>query len=397
VKTDVPATTPAPGQQRRNSPLSGIRVLEIGQVISAPYAGLLLAELGAEVIKIEPPGVGDSARNPEVTGMGDDSATFVTFNRNKKSVVLDLRDARHYEFFTNLARDADVVLTNMLPAAAERLQIDAAVLRGLNPRLVTCSITGFRSEDARSGEPSYDLTHQALAGYLLFEGRPGDPPQRICIPLADLATAQFAVNAILAALFARWVTGVGDDIEVPMYDSMLSLLTYTATLYLNTGKEPGRAGAAHEYTAPWQAVSAKDGDLVLAVRSEKFWHRLCEAIGDPAVAFDPLFDTNSRRLENRVAMTEMLNAHFSGKTVQEWLTALRAAGVPAAPVRTVAAALDEAVATGSELIQEIEHQQLGRLRVVGNPVRFAGMDLAYPTRPPALDEHAEDLGLAERS
>jgi formyl-CoA transferase len=124
---------------------------------------------------------------------------------------------------------------------------------------------------------------------------------------------------------------------------------------------------------------------------------LCEAIGDPAVAFDPLFDTNSRRLENRVAMTEMLNAHFSGKTVQEWLTALRAAGVPAAPVRTVAAALDEAVATGSELIQEIEHQQLGRLRVVGNPVRFAGMDLAYPTRPPALDEHAEDLGLAERS
>ncbi len=387
---------PDPGAQQRHSPLDGIRVLEIGQVISAPYAGLLLADLGAEVIKVEPPGVGDSARNPEVTGMGDDSATFVTFNRNKKSVVLDLRDPRHYEFFSDLARDADVVLTNMLPAAATRLQVDPAVLRNLNPRLITCSITGFRREDPRSGEPSYDLTHQALAGYLLFEGGPGDPPQRVCIPLADLATAQFAVNAILAALFARSVTGVGDDIEVPMYDSMLSLLTYTATLYLNTGKEPARAGSAHEYTAPWQAVSAQDGDLVVAVRSEKFWQRLCEAIGDPSIAFDPLFASNAQRLENREAMTQMLNARFSRKTVQEWLTTLRATGVPAAPVRTVAAALDEAVASGSELIQEIGHQQLGALRIVGNPVRFADMDLACPSRPPSLGEHTAELGLAER-
>jgi crotonobetainyl-CoA:carnitine CoA-transferase CaiB-like acyl-CoA transferase len=395
VKVDVSARSPGPGGQRKHSPLAGIRVLEIGQVISAPYAGLLLADLGADVIKVEPPGVGDSARNPEVTGMGDESATFVTFNRNKKSVVLDLRNGRHYEFFTDLARDADVVLTNMLPTAAARLQIDPPVLRSLNPRLITCSITGFGPEDARSAEPSYDLTHQALAGYMLFEGRPGDPPQRVCIPLADLATAQFAVNAILAALFARSVSGVGDAIEVPMYDSMLSLLTYTATLYLNTGAEPARAGSAHEYTAPWQAVTAQDGDFVVAVRSEKFWHRLCEAIGDPGVAVDPMFDTNSRRLENRIAMTQMLNAHFSTKTVQEWLTTLRAAGVPVAPIRTVAAALDEAVASGSQLIQEIEHQELGRLRVVGNPVRFADMDLAHPRRAPALGEHAADLGLVE--
>jgi crotonobetainyl-CoA:carnitine CoA-transferase CaiB-like acyl-CoA transferase len=396
VKAEAQCTVSSPARPKGRYPLSGTRVLEIGQVISAPYAGLLLADLGAEVIKIEPPGVGDSARNPEVTGMGDDSATFVTFNRNKKSVVLDLRDARHYDFFTDLARDADVVLTNMVPATAARLRVDAAVLRRLNPRLITCSITGFRREDARSAEPSYDLTHQALAGYMLFEGRPGDPPQRVCIPLADLATAQFAANGILAALYARSVTGVGDDIEVPMYDSMLSLLTYTATLYLNTGKAPARAGSAHEYTAPWQPVTARDGDLVVAVRSEKFWNRLCEAIGDPSIACDPRFDTNSRRLENREAMTQMLNAHFVGRTVEEWLTTMRTAGVPVAPVRTVAAALDEAVATGNGLIQQIEHQQARGLRVVGNPVRFASMDLAYPSRPPALGEHAAELGLVER-
>jgi crotonobetainyl-CoA:carnitine CoA-transferase CaiB-like acyl-CoA transferase len=166
-------------------PLAGVRVLELGQVISAPYAGLLLADLGAEVIKVEPPLFGDSARDPAVTGMGGISATFVTFNHNKGSIALDLKDPAQYAALIELVRHADVFLTNTIPAVAQRLRIDPATLRPLNPRLITCSIQGFQDDDIRASEPSYDLTHQALAGYMLMEGSPGDPPARVCIPSAQ--------------------------------------------------------------------------------------------------------------------------------------------------------------------------------------------------------------------
>jgi crotonobetainyl-CoA:carnitine CoA-transferase CaiB-like acyl-CoA transferase len=376
-------------------PLSGIRVIEVGQVISAPYAGLLLADLGAEVIKVEPPGDGDSARNPAVTGIGDHSATFVTFNRNKKSVALDLKDADQYAAFRELVRGADVLLSNVLPGAAGRLRIDSETLHEINPRLIVCWIRGFRRDDLRSDEPSFDVTHQALAGYMLMEGRPGDPPLRVCVPIADLSAAQFAVNAILAALYARTESGRGEDIEIPMYDTMLSLLTYSATLYLNTAKEPARMGSAHEYTAPWQAMSASDGDVVVAVRSEKFWRRFCLAIGRPELAGDPRFLTNQRRLERRDEMTEVLNTVFRTRTVDDWLRLLRDAGVPVARVRTVAEALDEAVAEKSDLLQTLEHPALGPMQVVGNPIRFVEMSLVEVLPPPELDGAAAEFGVVD--
>jgi crotonobetainyl-CoA:carnitine CoA-transferase CaiB-like acyl-CoA transferase len=381
------------GSVGRAHPLRGVRVIEIGQVISAPYAGLLLADLGAEVIKVEPPVVGDSARNPAVTGIGDHSATFVTFNRNKKSVALDLKDPRQYAAFCELVRSADVVVSNVLPKVAATLRITAADLRELNPRLVTCWIRGFRESDPRSDEPSFDLTHQALAGYMLMEGRPGDPPLRVCIPFADLSAAQFAVNAILAALFARAESGQGEDIEVPMYDTMLSLLTYTATLYLNTGKEPARMGSAHEYTAPWQAVLAADGYLVVAVRSEKFWQRFCTAIGQPDLVSDPRFADNQSRLLHRDEMTEVLNAAFRPQTIEYWLTQLRGAGVPAAPVRTVHQALAEVVAEDNDLIRRFDHPHLGPMQVIGNPIRFGGMSTVEVLPPPDLGASAAELGI----
>jgi crotonobetainyl-CoA:carnitine CoA-transferase CaiB-like acyl-CoA transferase len=377
----------------RAHPLRGIRVIELGQVISAPYAGLLLADLGAEVIKVEPPGVGDSARNPAVTGIGDHSATFVTFNRNKKSVALNLKDPDQYAAFCELIRSADVLVSNVLPKVASTLRITAAELRDLNPRLVTCWIRGFRESDPRSDEPSFDLTHQALAGYMLMEGRPGDPPLRVCIPFADLSAAQFAVNAILAALFARTQSGQGEDIEVPMYDTMLSLLTYTATLYLNTGKEPARMGSAHEYTAPWQAVLAADGDLVVAVRSDKFWQRFCTAIGQPDLERDPRFTDNQSRLAHRDEMTEVLNAAFRTRTVEYWLTQLRSAGVPAAPVRTVGEALSEVITEDNDLIRQFDHPHLGSMQVIGNPIRFAAMSTVGVLPPPDLGTSAGELGI----
>lgn len=361
-------------------------------MISAPYAGLLLADLGAEVIKVEPPLVGDSSRDPAVTGMRGISATFVTFNHNKKSVALDLKDRAQYAALIELVRGADVLLTNTIPTVAQRLRIDPATLRPLNPRLITCSIQGFEDDDVRASEPSYDLTHQALAGYMLMEGSPGDPPARVSIPLADLGAAHFAVNAILAALYARTRTGVGDDIRIPMYNAMLSLLTYTATLYLNTGKQPVRMGSAHEYTAPWQAVSAQDGALVVAVRSEKFWRRLCVAIGRPDLEKDPRFADNARRLANRQLMSDLLDETFRADTVVNWLARLRAAAVPVAPVRSVADALEEAVGSGSDIIKVVDDPSAGPIRIVGNPIRYQAMSLSQPEPAPQLNESAVELG-----
>lgn len=385
---DQDGDTPADAVRR---PLEGIQVLELGQVISAPFAGVLLADLGAEIIKIEPPGTGDSSRNASVTPMEGESATFITFNRNKRSLALDLLDPTDYALFCDLARRADVVVSNMVPRVARKLRVDAGSLREINPRLVTCSIQGFRSDDPRRDEPTYDLTHQALAGYMAMEGRPGDPPLRVCIPIADLGAALFAVQGVLAGLVSRSTTGTGDHVEVPMYDSMLSLLTYTATMYLNTEKPPDRMGSEHEYVVPWQAVQASDGPFVLAVRSEKFWARLCRTLGRDDWLEDERFRSNDRRLAHRDEMRTLFDQEFGTAPVQHWLQLLRSVGVPAAPVRTVTEALDAAPHEAPDLIRTIPHSVLGSIRVLTNPLRFTHLALAPPGPPPTLDDAGPEL------
>jgi crotonobetainyl-CoA:carnitine CoA-transferase CaiB-like acyl-CoA transferase len=381
------AAMPDEGSARHahRPPLSGLGVIELGQVISAPYAGLLLADLGADVIKVEPP-EGDSARNPEVTSLRGQSATFITFNRNKSSRALNLKDPDQYEVFCDMVRGADVVIANYTPATARRLRVDPATLAELNPRLITCSIQGFRSEWPQANEPSFDLVHQALTGYMLLEGNPNDPPTRVSIPIADLGTAHFAVQGVLAALVNRHETGLGEHIEVPMFDSMLSMLTYTATMYLNANKEPVRMGSAHEYTAPWQAVRAKDGEVVVAVRSHRFWVRLCESLGTTEWLVDPRFSSNEARLANREILNTLLETHISDLTVQDVITLLTGAGVPVAPVRTVGQALDDAARIDPSLLPEFFDPSLGRIRVVANPIRFSRMAAVELLHPPALDE-----------
>ncbi len=371
-----------------------MRILELGQVISVPYAGLLLADLGAEVIKIEAPGGGDSARNPEITGLGDLSATFITFNRNKRSLMLDLKDPADYARFTRLVESSDVVVSNMIPRVLKNLGADYAALTAINPRIVVCAIQGFTSGDPRVNEPSYDLTHQALSGIMLMEGSPGDPPMRVCIPIADLGAAQFAVNGILAALIARGRTGLGDYVEVPMYDVMLSMLTYTGTLYLNSGREPGRMGSEHEYSVPWQAVTASDGQLVIAVRSEKFWRRLCDALGRESWAVDPRFATNLDRLRNRDELRTALNEAFREKDVEYWIDHLSQLGVPTAPVRTVKQALDEEVEQGSQLVQHFDQEGFGPMAIIGNPLKFERSATVLPRSAPPLDEFDDEALLS---
>jgi crotonobetainyl-CoA:carnitine CoA-transferase CaiB-like acyl-CoA transferase len=282
---------------------------------------------------------------------------------------------------------ADVVLTNMVPATATKLRIDPDTLRAMNNALITCRITGFRSDSPRVDEPSFDLTHQALAGYLTISGTEEAGPIRVGIPIADLAVALFSAYGVLAALVNRERTGNGENIEVPMYDSLLSLLTYQATLYLNAGEVPARVGSAHPHTVPWQAFQAIDGGFVVAVRNQKFWQRLCTSLNRDDLAVDPRFATNEARLSYRLELERELQTVFSAGTRAHWIDQLRAGGVPVAPVNTVADALDAELSSGSALIGEFEDADLGAVKFINNPVRFSRMTLAPPEPAPALDEN----------
>jgi crotonobetainyl-CoA:carnitine CoA-transferase CaiB-like acyl-CoA transferase len=371
--------------------MEGIRVLELGQVISAPYAGLLLADLGAEVIKIERPGVGDSARDAQVTDMHGHSATFVTFNRNKKSVALDLSEEGDYSAFLSLVARSDVVLSNLLPPAARRLGVDPDTLRRHNPRLITCMITSYGSSAPESEHPSYDLIHQALSGFMMLNGQESDPPIRMGIPLADLAAGMFSAYGVLGALQGRERTGRGDSIDISMYECMIHLLSYQATMYLTAGIIPQRMGSAHEYVVPWQAFQTLDGWLVVAARANHFWSAMCTAMRLEHLGADPRFADNTARLSNRHVLEAILAEEFRRDDTGTWLKRLVAAGVPTAPVRTVPEALDAEAERPGGLIHTASHPDLGAMRMAGNPVHYAELELVEHLPAPELDADREVL------
>jgi crotonobetainyl-CoA:carnitine CoA-transferase CaiB-like acyl-CoA transferase len=374
-------------------PLEGVRVLELGQIIAGTYGGLVLADLGAEVIKIEPP-EGDLGRIPSVAPYRGVSTLFLTFNRNKKSVVLNLKSAEGRELFYGLVKVADVVLDNFRSGVLERLGIDYARLSAVNPRIIHCSVTGFGTEGSYKDYPALDLVIQAISGYLSITGEPGRPPARVGIPLADLCGGIFSCKAILAALYQRSRTGRGCRVETSMFDGMLNLLSYMGTHYLNTGEVPTPQGSAHEFTVPWQAFPARDGYVVIATRQDEFWRRLCAVLGRPELAEDPRFATNPARLEHRAELIPILEQIVRTRTVSEWLEKLRAAGVPAAPVNDLRGAFSEPPVAERGMIVEYEHPEVGRVRLPGNPIKIAGVQGTISRPAPRLGEHTEAV-LAE--
>ncbi len=255
-------------------PLTGVRILELGQIIAGTYGSQLLSDLGAEVIKIETP-QGDLGRIPSVAPYKGLSALFLTFNRNKKSVVIDLKTDAGRQVFYDLVKVADVVIDNFRAGVLERLKIDYATLSKINPRLIQCSVTGFGGEGEYKDYPALDLVIQAISGHMAFTGEPGRPPARAGIPLADLSGGFFSAQGILAALYDRERTGKGRSVELSMFDAMLNLTSYIGTVWLTKGELPKPQGSAHEYSVPWQAFAASDGYLVIATRQEMFWQKLC--------------------------------------------------------------------------------------------------------------------------
>jgi len=371
-------------------PLDGVRILELGQIIAGTYGSQVLSDLGAEVIKIETP-IGDLGRIPSVAPINGLSGLFLTLNRNKKSISIDLKTEEGLGIFYSLVETADVVVDNFRPGVLKRLKIDYPVLKNLNNKIIQCSITGYGEEGEYANLPALDIIIQSISGYMAITGEPGRPPVRTGIPLADLSGGIFSCKGILAALYKREKTGEGSSISLSMFDGMLSLLNYLGTVWLTKGELPEKPGSSHMYSVPWQAFQCTDGYVVVATRQEVFWERLCTALNAEYLIKDDRFKDNPLRVENRDTLVPILEDLFAKKSVQDWIKILRDNEVPSAPVNNLDSAFSEPPVAEREMIVEYEHPEAGKVRLPGNPIKFTDMGPAISTPAPMLGEHTDEI------
>jgi len=372
-------------------PLSGIRVADFSRVLAGPLATMLLADLGADVTKIERPETGDDTRGWGPPFVGTDAAYFLSLNRNKRSVTLDLSTDEGRSAARRLALASDVVVENFRPGLMERFGLDHASLAAEHPGLVYCSLTAFGEGDP-AARPGYDIIVQALSGLMSFTGHPGGEPTKVGVALLDVICGLYASNAIQAALIGRGRTGRGARVTVSLFDASVAALVNQAANYLLGGLVPEPLGNAHPNIVPYQLFGTADRPIILAAGNDRLFERASEVIGRPELAADERFATNAARVRNRDALIPLLSAELASRSAAEWLAALEAAAVPCAPVRT----LDEvfASAEGAAAIQEIDDPARGLLRLVADPIRVGGWMPPARFPPPLLGEHTDEI-LAE--
>jgi len=371
--------------------LEGVRVLDLSRMLAGPYGGMLLADQGAEVIKIEAPG-GDPMRvmGPPFLPDGE-SAYFLAVNRNKKSVALDLTKPAGREVFLDLVRTADVVLENFRPGVLERLGCAYPALAAVNPRVVLCSISAYGQEGPYRDWPAFDLALQAMGGAMSLTGEPGGPPARMGLPMGDLAGGLFGAFAIAGALLRRARTGAGAHLDLSLLDCQVSLLTYIAQYFWADGRTPGPLGSRHASVVPYQALATQDGHLIVAVFAEKFWAGFCRAAEHPEWADDPRFAANRDRVRHRGTLEPLIEAAFRARPTAEWLARLHAEGVPAAPILPVDRVLADPQVRLRGMVAEMRHPVHGPIPTLGTPVKADGAAPFEPAPPPRLGQHTDEV------
>jgi crotonobetainyl-CoA:carnitine CoA-transferase CaiB-like acyl-CoA transferase len=383
-------------------PLTGIRVLDLSRVLAGPWAGQNLADLGAEVIKIERPKVGDDSRAFGPPWVRDaqgrdtkDSAYFTSANRGKKSVTVNLQQPEGQALVRELAAKSDVLLENYKYGDLARYGLGYEDLRKINPRLIYCSVTGFGHTGPYKERPGYDFMIQGMGGMMSVTGEPdgvpGGGPQRAGVPIADIITGMYASIAICAALAHRAQSGQGQHLDLALLDSQIALLAYQNTNYFATGKPPRRIGNLHPNIVPYQPFSAADGEVILACGNDNLYRKFCEAAGCAGLASDPRFETNGKRVENRVELTRLLGEIFRKRSKKDWVELLDAAGVPNGPINDIAQVFAEPQVKARGVRIEVEHPVAGRLPMVASPMRFSGTPLEHRRPPPLLGEHTEEV------
>jgi formyl-CoA transferase len=380
-------------------PLSGMRVLDVCQVMAGPFCCMLLGDLGADVIKVEPP-EGDQARRAMGFKLkGDDSLGFLNMNRNKRSIILDLKSKAGRNVFFRLAETADVIVENYRPGAMKKLGVDYEAVRAVNPGIIYASISGFGQSGPWADRPGFDLIAQAASGIISVTGDPAGPPARAGVPVTDLGCSLFALYAILAAYIGRQATGRGQYIDASLYEAGIAFSIWDISEYWGTGRVPHRLGTANRMAAPYEAVRAKDGYFVIGANNDRLWLRLCEAIERPDLAANPSYKTNADRLGNREALATDLEQTFLTQDRDHWVSLLLKAGVPAGPISDYAEVFASDHARAREMKMTVAHPVEGAVPNIGFPVKLMGTPQQIRRPPPLLGEHNDEifteLGIAE--
>ncbi|HEY7713855.1 MAG TPA: CoA transferase [Candidatus Binatia bacterium] len=374
-----------------DGPLDRVRVLDLTRVVAGPYCSMFLGDFGAEVVKVEQPGVGDDTRGWGPPFAGGESAYYLCINRNKKSLTLDLKSKRGVELLRQLAERADVIIENFRPGTMERLGLGEKELRALNPRLIYASLTGFGADGPMSDWPGYDLIVQAWGGLMSITGTPDGEPVKVGVAIIDLVAGLMLGKAITAALFAREKIGVGQRIDTSLLEAEVASLINVGSNYLVGGKIPSRWGNAHPNIVPYQNFKTANGYLVIGVASEVIWKRFCQAIGCADLSGDPRFVNNSKRVENRAELIALLSQLFLTRSNEDWFKLLTEAEVPCAPVQSIDQVFQAAQVLQRDMLMEVQHPTAGKVRMAGIPVKFSVTPASLRMPPPLLGEHSAEI------
>lgn len=372
-------------------PLKGVKVLDISRVLTGPFCTMILGDLGAEVIKVEIPGKGDETRAWGPPFAEGESAYYLSINRNKKSLTLNLKSDEGRKILLELAKECDVIIENFLPGTVERLGVDYETIKKVNPEIIYCSISGFGQDGPYRDFPAYDLLMQGMGGLMSITGEKDGPPIRIGVALIDIGAGMYAALGILAALMVKKETKKGQYIDVSLMDTEVSWLTYMASNYFLTGKNPIRMGSAHPNIVPYQAYKARDRYFILAVGNDKIWERFCEAMDLNDIVDDPRFCTNEKRVENREELNAILEEIFATKDSHEWIEILRKARVPCGPVNEISDVVNHPQVKHRGMVVSMEHPTIGEVKVLGNPINLSLTPPEYHSPPPLLGQHTEEI------
>jgi len=375
-------------------PLQGIRVLDVSQVMAGPFACMLLADLGADVIKVEPP-EGDQTRGAMGFKMkGPDSMGFLNMNRNKRSLTLDLKTEEGKQVFFELVKTADVIVENYRPGVVQRLGIDYESVQKVNPKIVYASISGFGQSGPWASRPGFDLMAQAMSGVMSVTGYKGEKPVKAGVPVADIGCALFATYGLLSAYIGAQKTGQGQHIDASLFDSVMAFSIWDMSEYWGTGVPPAPLGTSNKMSAPYQAVKARDDYFVMGATNQKLWAKLCTLLVRPDLLKHASYETVSLRLKNREALIEELELEFAKKDSAAWVDAMLEAGIPAGPILTYPEAFEGEHGTHRRMCIEIDHPIEGKVKNIGFPVKMLGTPQQVRRHPPLLGEHNAEI-LAE--
>jgi len=371
--------------------LEGIKVLDLSRALAGPYCTMMLADMGAEVIKLEMPGRGDDSRSWGPPFVEGESAYFMSINRNKKSITLNMKSDKSTEIIHKLIKQSDVLVENFRPGAMERLGLGYEQVKAMNPRIVYCSISGFGQDGPYRMLPGFDQVLQGMGGLMSITGELGGPPIKVGVAIADISGGMFASNGILVALYNREKTGKGQMVDVSLLDSQVAWLTYRAGAYLASGEIPQPMGSGHPVIVPYQAFKAKDVFINIAVGNDQLWERFCKAVVLENVMNDPKFATNAKRVENREEIVKIISDLIVTRDGEEWLKILTDAGIPCGPIYTVDKIFADPQVLHREMVKELDHPKAGKVKVTGIPIKLSDTPGEVETAPPVLGQHTQEV------